>query len=147
MPRCENGTRRNKKTGNCEKFEKKPKGTLRQNLSKSIKSRSSISSTSKSEIVSLKKQYIAYNKELHKVQEKKKYYFTKGFLEPAQVSSKKKYSYDSYMKTAIAKQQKWIDLYHLSVEKQKDIERKYEHINFNKLDKSILEEIEEKYNP
>ena len=47
----------------------------------------------------------------------------------------------------MAKQQKWIDLYHLTVEKQKDIEKKYEHINFDKLSKSVLEEIEEKYNP
>jgi hypothetical protein len=152
MPRCPNGTRRNKKTGNCEKFEKKTKSTLRKSSSKSrtssksIKSRSS-SSSSNSEMVSLKKQYIEYNKELHKVQEEKDYYFNKGFLEPAEVSSGKGDSYDTHMKKAMAKQQKWIDLYHLTVEKQKDIEKKYEHINFDKLSKSVLEEIEEKYNP
>ena len=150
MPRCPNGTRRNKKTGNCEKFEKKPKGTLRKSPSKSIKSRSSTSSSSSnSEISAIKKQYIAYNKELHKAQDEKDYYFNKGFLEPAKVSSGKEVSdtYDSHMKKAMAKQQKWIDLYHLAVEKQKDIERKYEHINFDRLSKSVLEEIEEKYNP
>ena len=121
---------------------KKIKGTLKKSSSKSRSSGSL-----NSEISALKKQYIAYNKELHKVQEEKDYYFNKGFLEPAEVSSGKEDSYDTHMKKAMAKQQKWIDLYHLAVEKQKDVEKKYEDINFNKLDKSVLEKIEEKYNP